>query len=509
MSIFGNLFKARKVIVTRVRTLMKAAAVGRLTEDWNPSTMTGDAALIGRIQLIRDRMRQQELDNDFARGFYDRLENNVLGCEGLSLSVTARNASGALDKKANDAVWSAWKKWCKIGNCTVTWEESFIDVLRLVLRSAARDGGVIIRKRAGTKYGSHKFQLQLFEVDQLDINYTGTAENGNNVFMGVEKDDMGRTVAYHILDRHPGDTVGWRAASRYRQRIEASEIIHYSFRERITSCIGVPRMVAGAATLKQLGEYIYSESVAARAGSSKGGWFQSDRGAKFQGETQYDSEGNPATLNDFEPGSFDELPAGTTFVPYDPKHPTDAFGPFIKTALIATASGVGMSYATLTGDLSETNYSSIRAGKLEEQEAFKRMQKHLIEHFAEIVFSDWLLMALASGAIPGYGVDAFDRLNQPVFRGRRWPWVDPLKDVNASVVAIKNGLTSRTKVIEEQGGVFEDIVEELAAENAIAEKSGVKITDEPEIEPEPEPEEPLEEAEDGERTPKLNGEIRH
>jgi capsid protein len=78
-----------------------------------------------------------------------------------------------------------------------------------------------------------------------------------------------------------------------------------------------------------------------------------------------------ATLNDFEPGAFDELPQGSKFHTYDPTHPTNAYGECVRTSLYGISAGLNIDYSTITGDLSQANYSSMRSGKLESQEAWK------------------------------------------------------------------------------------------------------------------------------------------
>jgi capsid protein len=45
-----------------------------------------------------------------------------------------------------------------------------------------------------------------------------------------------------------------------------------------------------------------------------------------------------------------------------------------------------------------------------------------------------------------------------------WQWVDPLKDTNAAVIAIKNNLRSRSDVVAEQGYDIEDVDAEIASD---------------------------------------------
>ena len=59
--------------------------------------------------------------------------------------------------------------------------------------------------------------------------------------------------------------------------------------------------------------------------------------------------------------------------------------------------------------------------------------------------------------------------------GRRWPWVDPLKDIQANKLAIEQGFKTRQQIISEQGGDFMDTVEALRYEQDILEQYGITI----------------------------------
>src|SRR5690606_38768023 len=53
----------------------------------------------------------------------------------------------------------------------------------------------------------------------------------------------------------------------------------------------------------------------------------------------------------------------------------------------------------------------------------------------------------------------FERLNKPNFIGRRWSWVDPLKDVQASALAIDKLLSTHTDEAAKQGKDFNQIIQ--------------------------------------------------
>ena len=64
--------------------------------------------------------------------------------------------------------------------------------------------------------------------------------------------------------------------------------------------------------------------------------------------------------------------------------------------------------------------------------------------------------------------------------------VDPMKDTQANVIAVQNGFKSRRGIISEAGGDIEDVLDEIAADNELAESKGVELNadraGEPEVE---------------------------
>lgn len=481
-------FKDRHGIGNRARTGIihkrsgyAAAQINRLSSDWTVSSGTADAEIQYDVISLRARLRDSERNNEYVARYLNALENNVLK-HGVGFSLQMRSTRPPefkeLDLIANQKIERAWKEFGKKKNLTVTGEESISDLCRLSLRAAARDGGIMIRKIIDPNANEFGFTLKPFEIDYLDINYTAVLANGNRVVMGVEKNAQGKAIAYHLLQEHPGDRL-FGASPYNRIRVPASDVIHYFLKERLGQSIGVPWPAPSLERLRVLRQYEYAEVVAARRASEKGGYFYSEKGDVYAGEDEVVTGENgqqvTGTITQSEPGIDDQLPAGMKFQAYDPTHPTTQYPDFIKAALIGSAAGMNMSYATLTGDLSEANYSSMRSGKLDEQEGFRKIQAHMIEHLMQEIFESFLSVAITGGAI-NLPMSKFDLFNKPCFRGRRWPWVDPEKDIRAALMAIDGGLDSHTRYTEENTDAdFEDLIETLKGEKALIDAAGLVL----------------------------------
>jgi len=61
----------------------------------------------------------------------------------------------------------------------------------------------------------------------------------------------------------------------------------------------------------------------------------------------------------------------------------------------------------------------------------------------------------------------------------RWDWVDPLKDIQAQVLAMEAGIISRRKVVEATGYDVEEIDRENAADAKRAEGMGLTYRSSP------------------------------
>ncbi|MAR56940.1 MAG: phage portal protein [Rickettsiales bacterium] len=453
-----------------------AAKIDRLTAGWAGVSTSADAAARNTLTRIRARSRQLAADNDYARRFFKLCRSNVVGSQGINLQVRAieRETSQGVqfDDRANGMIESAWYDWAKKKNCTIDGRLSWIDVKQLIVETVAKDGEIFVRKIRGRAAGNaFGFALQLLEADHIDETHHDVLPNGNKIRMGIEYNEWNRPVAYHVMNRHPGDSYYVSDQRTQRERILATDMIHLYNSERVSQSRGIPWMVSAMRRMNMLGGYEEAELVAARIGASKMGFFTSQEGTEYTGSGE-DENGN--IITEAEPGLFEQLPGGMSFTAFDPQHPTSSFGTFIKSMLRGAASGLGVSYNSLGNDLEGVNFSSIRQGALEERELWKLLQTWLIEHLCEDVFEDWLLMALTTQRIP-LPLNKFEKFNKPIWRPRGWRWVDPLKEMKAYTEAVSAGFLSAQDVASDLGMDIEEVYAQLALEQRLRDKHGVVL----------------------------------
>jgi len=180
-----------------------------------------------------------------------------------------------------------------------------------------------------------------------------------------------------------------------------------------------------------------------------------------------------------EPGMFQQLPRGMEFTAFDPTYPSNEFHGFHKSVLKGIASGLGISYTSLSNDLESTSYSSIRQGALLERDSYRSTQQFMIDHFVMPVYRRWLSAAMEMGHLQ-LPLRTFDKFyGASSFRGRAWSWVDPVKEMNAAVTGIQNGVLSLQDVATQYGKDAEELMAELQRDKAMAQQFGVKYAFEP------------------------------
>lgn len=447
-----------------------AGRIDRMTASWTATPQTPDQIVESNLHVLVARSREQYSNNDYARRFVELVQSNVIGPQGIIMQSRARNPRGGLDTLANDAIEASFKKWGRAGNCDVTGRLSWRQAQAMFMRTVVVDGECFVRKVKTAK----GLKLQFIDPMLVDVGYKKDLKNGRYIKAGIEFDEWAKPIAYHITTGAGQDsyTVGGKTYTR----VSSENMIHAFLPERIGQRRGLPWMATALARMKQLSAYEEAAVVAARVGASKLGFFKSSDGEAFSG-SDYNDQGE--IITDAEPGTFHQLPAGVDFTAFDPGYPTGEFAGFVKSCLRGISSGLGVSYNTLANDLEGVNFSSIRAGVLEDREAWKMLQEFVIDSFCRPIFEDWLKIALLSGAVVvqggALGIGRLDKFSEPMWQPRRWSWVDPVKDVQASREAIRLGLRSRSDVIREMGRDPDDVWMEIKAEREMMKSLDIPI----------------------------------
>jgi len=475
--------------VTQMARSFEVAEQNAFTAGWAGWDASINAILQSALPMLVARSRRWSRNTGAGRRFLNQVRDGVVGPTGFNIQMRCgdwRKEKNRwvfkLDKLANDAIERAFTEWCKPGNCEATGKLSFADVCKLTIEQTARDGEHLMRHLRGAD-NAWRYQLQVLSTDRLDVQHNELpfAGGGDEVRMGVHRNEVGRPTNYSILRYSPGDV----RTSRVADKVPAADVLHGFIPLDAEQARGVPwshAVLIGSSMLSTFQNYAV---YAAQAGASQMGFFiqSSEAGAPIQVEDLGAKDDGTGKLSkEMAPGALDLLPKGITdFKPFIGQFPSETFGPFVNAAKQEISSGLNVAHHNHTGDMTKVNYSSARISELGERDGWRGIGHWFTGATVEPVFRAWLEMALLADRITladgtPLSVTRMDKYMAGLtVRGRGWDWVDPLKEVTAAALALQEGFTTRSQVVAGKGGDFEDNVIEIAQEKEILTANGVTL----------------------------------
>lgn len=444
------------------------AGIGRRFVNF-PATQIGpNAALLPGLDVLRSRSRALIRNNPLVWNGMRRWVANVVG-------TGIQPQSDLPEGDTRDAIHAAWSDF--VDQADADQMSDFYGQQVCAIRELFIAGEVFARLRprlpgdvdsAGLPLRV-PLQLQLIGGDQIPTWKNEITANGGRIRAGIETDPIGRRVAYWMYAQHPGDVFyGASQADIELKRIPAEQIIHLFEREEPGQMRGTPRLSRILLRAHDLDAYDDATALRMALASMFALFVTSpdESAGPLAG-----MDGSPDDLV-FEPGTIATLNPGESITAATPPDIGAAYKDFVRAAHLMLAAGSGVTYEQLTGDLSQVNYSSIRAGLIE----FRREVRSLIHTtvvpvFCRRVWVEFLRTGALAGAfaLPQFAADPLKAV-KACWIPQGFDWVDPQKETAAARDAVRAGFRTRRSVVLEQGDVPAEVEEEFAEEQAAADK---------------------------------------
>lgn len=440
------------------RRAFEAAGTGRRA----PRSMLSPAsAVLAARRPILHRARWAYANNAFARAGVEALNSAEVGT-GL------RPQPAHPDPAARGLLQPVWERWTDVADEDRLGD--FYAMTATINRRLTIDGEAIVLIRHGED-GSPR--LKLLDAEQLDGSLTRDLAGGAKIVQGVEFDAADRRVAYHILADRPGLGL---AGIRPAVRVLAQDILHVFIPEFPGQVRGISRFAPVLLRLYDLDGVVDAQVMRQRLAAALMGVVitPATDGGPFAAEASAATDGLSGGI---EPGTIKALRPGEDIRWSEPARIGAESIDFLRFTAREIAAGLGVPYEVLTGDLSQVNYSSIRAGLLEFR---RRVEVHqhnvLVFQALRPIWRRFVTAEILSGRIaaPDFG------RNPEAWLGARWitprfDWVDPRKDVEAELAAIDGGLMSRRQAVAARGYDLEALDQEIADDNARAARLGLSF----------------------------------
>lgn len=411
--------------VVPVKRRYDAASKTTRTANWlTPATDATSA--ITNPSVIRNRARDLVRNNPWAAKGVSVIVNNTVG---YGIAAQWRSSSKKNAKRAHDL----WKAWAGSKQCDASGLMNFDGIQQVVMRAVVESGECLVRLRPRLPSDglAVPFQLQVLESDYLYEFADGPLANGGYVQRGIEYDAIGRRVAYLIYKSHPGATGRFYGSfSSGYSRVPASEVIHVFRPDRPGQERGVSWLAPVMIRLRELD--IYEDAYLNR--QKLANLFAAFIYTDDPGET----EDEFSDVSELIPGSMYTMKPNRRIEFSNPPN-ADDYGPYSLANLRAVAAGLGITYESVTGDLSEVNFSSARMGW---QEAGRN-------------FDAWLWQMLIPQLCDGVSkwfID-FSGIQDVTTEWTPPPrmMVDPVREIPAIKDAIRIGLKTPSEAVREQG----------------------------------------------------------
>lgn len=478
---FG-LFKKKETRTPKMSGMMRsfaAAEVSRTLGAWMWDGGFSNQEIASSLATIRARARDMQKNNGDFKKYITLFKNNVVGHDGFLLRslATVKMDDPTMDAEAKAFVEWSFARWAKNKRfADVTGVKTFAGICRLAAEIWARDGEcfIWIDRHAQNRYG---IALRIIRPDACPEWYQGTTSDGKWIRNGVEVEPSTYKPTAYYFDGSSEDNTApiiWNGRTHHLRRIPAADIVHIYTQHDECQTRGIPLSHAGLKIGKMLDSFNEAELVAARDEANTIGIFHAPAGR--DGEIAALNEDNEAVgklTQESKAGQKLVLPEGWDYKTDTPQHPNREVTPFKATMKRDLANALDVEYANFANDWGGVTYSSVRAGTLAERDNWMTLQADFIDQCCTPVFEAWLDSWLRLAASGKYTVADYERLTEHDFRGRRWAWVDPLKDVNAAKVAVDNHWKTDAQIAAEYGADIDDNIEEAARIAALRKKSGL------------------------------------
>lgn len=455
---------------------------------WNPRRLTEPGeAMDGRTLMLR---AEDLVDNDpHAASVVGTMATNIVGT-GLNPQAQVRQRLlGLSDGQAaevHEAQEWAWRQWC--AEAHVGGRCQFADIQLLNVLAVLAKGEFLNLVRLVDRPGRN-FALCLQDVHPARLVSPAERLLDPDLHDGVETDGDGFPRAYWIANPDPKNY--WSPAvlsAGQCVRVEARrghlpQVLHGFPYEREESFRGRSILAPAMRQFRLSYDSVDYELIAQITAASVPVFIASqDPQAAWERGAEQDPENPLARYQSISPGQVAYgNPNEKPFI-LESNRPGNNFDSFMKLILRALAAATGMPYEVLSKDFSQTNYSSARAALLEAWRVFRRYRSWMERLFCQPVWAMVQEEAFLRGywRIPAGAPDFYAQ--RAAWTAARWigparGYVDPVKEILATVTGLKWGLTTWADAIAEQGGDVDAVYDQLAREKAKRDERGIIVGD--------------------------------
>lgn len=440
-----------------------AASTGRRLAGWRPLGMGPNAIIAASGPELVRRSRDLRRNNPLGKRAMDLASTHTVGM-GIKPRSLCRN------DRVREALTEAFAEWVRVSDADGTLD--FYGQQALAMDEVVEAGECFARlRRRRVEDGLPvPFQVQILPAEMVPLDWSG---NGiSDIVQGIERNGIGRRVAYWTYPRHPGEgTTNNVVMDMTPKPVAAADMCHVFHVARAGQQRGLPWLASAMSILHQVAHYYDAEllrkqMVASIVGFVKKTLTGGEDPAELAAEWGRIKEGlGDLPTVSMEPGTMQYLDPGEDVSFSQPADVGGSFEPFMAAGHRAVAAGAGVLYEELTGNWKDSNDRTFRA----QFNTFKRQCRQwqwnlMCAQFNEPIWRRFVNYAVAFGVVKVPKSVTEADLLRAEWRPERWEYIHPKQDIEAVSAEIAGGLTSRQAAVAERGDDVEVVDQQRRAD---------------------------------------------
>lgn len=461
---------------------------------WRPALRSADADIIPEKGILDARSRDTIRNDAYVANGQSIHKDHIVGAQFLlNAKPDSKLLFGTLDdvwesefQEEVESKFTLWaespQNWVDAGR-----RRTLTETVRLAVGVDVAGGEVLATaewmKNDGRPY---RTAIQLIDTDRLSD--PTTIDFDKRVRGGVEQDEFGAPIAYYIREAHPADyrlrAADWQGVSRWN-RVPARKpwgrqmVLHLFEQNRVDQSRGIASMVSALTEMRMTKAFRKTELERAVIAATYAASIESDLPSGDVYAAMGGGQTNPATqwindylsaISEYSGGAKNLHIAGAKIPVFLPgthlkiQNP-GANGPvgdrFEASLLRHIAAALKVPYSEFSKNYADANYSSLRAEMANVSRSMASRKKRVADSTANFIYRLWLeeainynhIEALKRRNVPSF----YEGLNAEAYSACEWigagaGLIDPLKETQADVLALKNHLTTLEDVIARRSG---------------------------------------------------------
>lgn len=259
--------------------------------------------------------------------------------------------------------------------------------------------------------------------------------------------------------------------------VEAKDVIFYFTKKRPSQLREISDMSPTIPRIRDVNEFITAVSVKERieaclaifikktlptTGIGRGTINTDEKRVSYEGKT-------------ISPGMIKEMNVGDEIQTVNPSGQGNDATNFTKLQQRLVGAGQGISYEATSRDMAESTYSSARQGLIEDDLTYKEDKELLVEILDEI-YETFVISAVLCGviSIPRFWEEKDKYLEHEWIQEPK-PWIDPKKESEANMTALKTGQKTYKQIAAENGRDWRSQIDDMAEVIAYGVEKGVDM----------------------------------